>query len=200
MEKNGKWGFLDENGTLIPPDESVFAEIFASSYMLSLVEQNNKWGVIDATGKLIIPCEWDACYFGDDLVCVKKDEKYGVIDATGKIIVPCECDSIGSEYYLSRYEDNKLAENGLVKVRMGGKYGCFDTSGNLIIPCEWDDADPFCESFVGVKKEHKTGVIDTNGNLVIPCEYDSIGFGDGYFTLIQDGCLTILDKDLNVVF
>lgn len=46
----------------------------------------------------------------------------------------------------------------------------------------------------------KTGFVDKNGKEVIPCEYDEAAYGEGYFALIKDEYLTILDKNLNRVF
>ena len=51
-----------------------------------------------------------------------------------------------------------------------------------------------------MEKDGKWGFIDATGKEVISCEYDSVAYGEGYFVLIKDEYLTILDKNLNRVF
>ena len=54
--ENGKWGFADENGTVVIPcrwdDVCDFHEGLAG------VQWDGKWGYIDKTGELVIPCEF----------------------------------------------------------------------------------------------------------------------------------------------
>ena len=87
-------------------------------------------------------------------------------------------------------------------MKKDGKYGYIDTTGKVVIPCQYDDAWSFSEGLARVWKGEKTGFVDKNGKEVIPCEYDeaAYGYGEGYFALIKDEYLTILDKNLNRVF
>ena len=49
-------------------------------------------------------------------------------------------------------------------------------------------------------QEPTIGFISLAGDVIVPCEYDHGYYRNGYFTLIQDGYLTILDRAGNLVF
>ena len=157
---------------------------------LTCVEKDGKYGFIDTTGKVVVPCQYDdaSLSFSEGLAYVRKDGKYGFIDTTGKEVASCQYDVA---WYFSE---------GLAHVKKDRKYGYIDTTGKEVVPCQYDDAWPFSKGFAVVVKDMKFGFIDLTGKEVIPCEYDCVEYGEGYFTLIKDGYLTILDKDLNKVF
>lgn len=119
---------------------------------------------------------------------VEKDGKWGSVDMTGKQVIPCQGD------YFTNFRE------GLARVKKNGKYGFVDTTGKVVIPCQYDSTWDFSEGFARVRKGEKTGFVDKNGKEVIPCEYDVAAYGEGYFALIKDEYLTILDKNLNRVF
>ena len=120
---------------------------------------------------------------------MEKDGKYGFIDTTGKEVVPCQYDDASWSF-----------SEGLARVKKDGKWRYIDTTGKEVIPCQYDNGYSFNKGFVVVVKDMKFGFIDLTGKEVIPCEYDCVEYGEGYFTLIKDGYLTILDKNLNKVF
>ena len=126
--------------------------------------------------------------FSEGLTCVEKDGKYGFIDTIGKVVVPCQ------------YDDADSFSDGFARVKKDGKWRYIDTTGKEVIPCQYDNGYSFNKGFVVVVKDMKFGFIDLTGKEVIPCEYDCVEYGEGYFTLIKDGYLTILDKDLSRVF
>ncbi len=158
---------------------------------LTRVKKDGKWGFIDTTGKVVIPCQYDdaSWSFSEGLTCVEKDGKYGFIDTTGKVVIPCQYDDASWSF-----------SEGLARVKKDGKWRYIDTTGKEVIPCQYDNGYSFNKGFVVVVKDMKFGFIDLTGKEVIPCEYDCVEYGEGYFTLIKDGYLTILDKDLNKVF
>ena len=119
-----------------------------------------------------------------------EDKEYGFVDRTGKKVVPFT------------YWDAGSFSGGLAWVMKKYDYGFIDTTGNIVIQLRYDRAWTFSnEGFALVMDiDYGFGFVDINGAEVISCEYDSAAYGDGYFTLIKDGYLSILDKDLNRVF
>lgn len=158
---------------------------------MAAVKKDYKYGYINTSGELIIPAQWtNAKDFSEGFAAVKSDDKWGFIDKTGEIISPCQWESVGS------------FSNGLALVKQDGKYGYIDKSGNLVIPCNWNYSFgyAFSDKFATVSDENsKKGCINTLGELVVPCEYESVYYSEGYFTLLKDGLITILDQNLNQV-
>ena len=66
--------------------------------------------------------------------------------------------------------------------------------------CQWDGVLVYPDGVICVDLSGKIGFLNCDGEIVAPCIYDDGNYGDGYFTLIRDGYLTILDQDGLVVF
>lgn len=159
-QKNGNYGFVDQNGNVVIGFEWNGAKAFSEG--LGSVQKGKKWGFIDATSQIIIPCEWDSVgSFNEGLAYVKREEKYGFINTEGTLVIPCEWDDCGN------------FSEGLAWVQKDDKYGFVDVNGMLVIPCEWENADSFYEGVAQVKKDGKYGFIDTYGNVVIACEWSN---------------------------
>ena len=189
VKKDYKYGYINTSGELIIPAQWTNAKDFSEGF--AAVKSDDKWGFIDKTGEIIIPCQWESVYnYHEGFAAVEKDGKWGFIDKTGEIISPCQWESVGS------------FSNGLALVKQDGKYGYIDKSGNLVIPCNWNYSFgyAFSDKFATVSDENsKKGCINTLGELVVPCEYESVYYSEGYFTLLKDGLITILDQNLNQV-
>lgn len=55
--EQGKFGFIDEAGTLVIP--CVWQRVFTFSEDLAAVQDSSgKWGYINRNGELVIPCRW----------------------------------------------------------------------------------------------------------------------------------------------
>lgn len=81
-DKDGKWGFIDKDSTVIIP--CMYDSIQDFSEELAAVMLNGKWGFIDKTGKEAIPCKYDAAdSFHEGAAKVKFEEREFNIDKTG---------------------------------------------------------------------------------------------------------------------
>jgi hypothetical protein len=68
VAKDGKTGFLDENGKQLIPFmfdgiQAIEDPEDSDSILLYIVEQDKKAGVIDINGDIIVPCNYDNCDF-----------------------------------------------------------------------------------------------------------------------------------------
>jgi hypothetical protein len=147
--KNGKYGYIDNNGNLIIDflydDAQKFSEGFAA------VESNNKYAYIDRNNTFLTPYLFDEAYpFSDGMAKIVKDSLFGYINETGDIITKPQ--------FVKAYDFN----NGYAKIAK-----CYFTyypilkkgrpTGNLKTMKHW-----------------LFGIINKNGNYAVYCQFDSI--------------------------
>lgn len=125
-KKDGKYGYIDDNGKVIIPFEYEYAEDFNEGLAIVwkgyklLADDYFKCGYIDKTGKEVIPIKYDDTYsFRESLAAVKKNGKYGFIDKNEKIIIPFQYDN-ASEF-----------NEGLAAVKKNGKLIYIDKTGTI---------------------------------------------------------------------
>lgn len=71
VEKNGKWGFMDSEGTMVIDPQYEDARSFCNGY--AAVEQSGKWGFIDEQGTIVIEPQFvDVRDFSNGNVFVKR--------------------------------------------------------------------------------------------------------------------------------
>ncbi len=118
FEKNGKWGYWNEEKRIIIPPTFERAESFFEGR--AAVTVDGKWGFINSSGKLVIPARYDwAMYFSEGLAPVKVGKKWGYIDRTGELIIT------------PRFGLANDFSGGRAEVSLNGKPGYIDTSGNF---------------------------------------------------------------------
>jgi tetratricopeptide (TPR) repeat protein len=215
----GKWGFIDEKGTLVIP--MIYGEVGDFSDGLALIAigeyPNTKYGYIDKTGKTVIPAIYDnARPFSEGLaaVAIGKTElleypkmhntygKMGYINTQGKTVIPFE------------YAWNVMAENydfseGLAAVskRMDNlssyswSFGYIDKTGKQVIPFEYNEARPFSDGLALVTKAAVSnyGYIDKTGKTVLPFQYQELQTGGDFKNGLAavengDGKIGYMDK------
>jgi hypothetical protein len=158
VQVNGKWGFVDETGSLMIPARFESVDVFSES--LCAVQEHNKFGYVNKSGLLSIPAVYDdAEQFRQGLALVKKNETYFFINRQGK--------SIPGEW-----EDASDFSEALAAVKKQGKYGYTDASGQLIIPLKFKNAGDFTNGLALVESDSGTGVINRKGEYVIMPAYE----------------------------
>jgi hypothetical protein len=150
VSKNGKWGFVGENGEIIVPIE--YDDIgWQFTDGLLAVAKDNKWGFVDESGELVIPIEFGITRgFSEGFAAVanigeaiehscccsswvENVWKWGFINTSGEVVVPFEYDLVCSF-------NNGVAQVGVGEWRLGddpsfsGKWGLINTDGELIVP------------------------------------------------------------------
>lgn len=228
VQKDGKWGFLNGAGELVIPcqwDYCSYGFIDGLAHV-SNEDGSGRHYFIDQTGEVVLTVTGENVgeAFYDGLAYISRDGKYGYFNREGEMVIPCQWETAsnfhngtavvtrgGLEYcidvngrILFCYESLIGCENsgnfseGLMRVRFGGLQGFMNQQGEMVIPCEWTTADDFREGVARVKNGDGWGVIDRTGTLIIPCEYDNIVYGNGYYFLVKDAVITIVDSDMNV--
>jgi formylglycine-generating enzyme required for sulfatase activity len=183
---NGKWGYRDENGTVVIPPR--FERALPFSEGLARIKVGDKIGFIDMTGALVIEARFDAAtQFSEGLAAVGFGEKllqwkHGYINKKGELVIPVQFDSAG------------IFSEGLAAVGFGEnffnlKYGYIDKKGELVIPATFDGANRFSEGLAAVVvgawdsiiyKNRLWGYIDKSGKFSIkPAFYQARAFSEG---------------------
>ena len=150
VEKNGKWGYIDEKGNWVIQPLWPYAESFNESgyAVVRFKGDTSKYAIINEVGTYTCtPIECDLLKsITDTTFLIQKGEKKGVVDEKGKFILP---------YNL--YSDI-IDVDGYYKVKSyQGTYGLYDNTGKEIFECIYPQIIEMEEKFmvqdVG-KKEH----------------------------------------------
>ncbi len=192
VEIDGKYGFIDEQGTLkftLPDDVYTVAGFSEGLAVVAKKVPNThgRWGYIDHTGKVVVETKFNlAKSFSEGLAAVIVSDqpssaggKIGYIDRTGRMVIQPKFDH-GS------VSDYAFTE-GLAAVPLAnGKWGYIDKTGKFVIEPRFDLALPFSEgrAVVAIAEpayaERKSGVIDTQGRWIVEPQYESVGeFSEG---------------------
>jgi len=192
IERDGKLGYIDKNGTVVIPIAYDWARPFSGG--MAQVELNGKYGVINTSGSVVVPLKCDDIrYFSEGIIAVRIDKKWGFIDKAGKEIVA------------PKYDLALDFSEGMAEVRLGDKSGFVDKTGKEVIaPNHYDGVGRFSEGLARVRIGEKFGFIDKTGAVVIPIQYAVVGnFSNGLatarFNSKGPGQVGIIDKTGRVV-
>ncbi|WP_162996241.1 WG repeat-containing protein [Mucilaginibacter celer] len=177
VQKNGKWGFLNNYGREVAP--CIYDE-FLSPYRFGKtiipVRIGNKWGFLNKHLKPTTPVQYDkpkALYFGETLrgvlLSVTQNHKYGLIDTGGHEIAPCIYDMIVL-----------TTGHGDYIIRKGKLSGLIHPNGQVIVKPQYDGISCVQQGFYSkdtwywVTKNKKSGLMNEKGEVIIPCLYDEL--------------------------
>jgi hypothetical protein len=148
---NGKFGYMDESGTVVITPQFDGASNFSDG--LALVNISGKSNYIDKSGKVVISSLVfsGAAKFCEGLAVVWNDLKYGYIDKTGRLAIDLQFDFAGH------------FSEGLARINIGrkspfgqaGKWGYINKQGQVVIDPQFDDAEDFIGGLARVNKGGK---------------------------------------------
>jgi hypothetical protein len=161
--KDGKYGFVDEQGQLrIANRYDSIGDFQAGLAPIKLI---GKWGFINSSDKIIIQPNYEtATSFVDGLSVVKRNRKMGVIDTNGKYILPL------------RYDQIKRSSNGKLVLSIGKLKGIANQKGIIEIEPRFDVLEDLNNGFLIVSHSSKWGLINSIGEDKIPMAYDKLVF------------------------
>ena len=171
--RGGKFGFIDDKGSVVIEPTFDQAQDFSENY--ALVSVDRKKVFIDVTGKVsIVPKDFEPINgFTDGLARgnVTSGERYskGYIDKTGKVVINNK-DMWGACEF----------SEGLACI-MGIRCSFIDTTGRCAIEGNFDEVTYFREGLASVKVSSKVrganpkrAFIDKTGRIVIKPQYDVV--------------------------
>ena len=221
-QKDGKWGIIDEDETVVRP--FTWDYLGEESEARTLILSDNLYGYLSPDGRIaILPSYSLARSFHNGYAAVMSEGKWGFIDKNGNTVVAHEYEDVGDfsdgiscvkKDGMFGYVDAKGEtvidftyteaydfSDGLACVGIDGKYGYINTDGMLAIAAEYDVALPFSETLAAVCKNGKWGYIDKNGKPAIALTYSyAEPFINGKASIRKNGKVCIIDTNGDLVF
>jgi len=153
VSKNGKFGYVSEQGKVLVP--LIYDEAMPFSEDKGAIMMDGKWGFIDNKGNEFVKPQYSEVYsFHDGLAVVSKGDNYGFIDTTGNVAISL------------RYTNARSFGAGVAPVsNQKGLWGYIDTNGKEVIPFRFNYAASFTDSTGRVLLDSKWYIIDKHGKL-----------------------------------
>jgi hypothetical protein len=214
---DGKWGFIDKNGT--PAIEPKFKSVSGFREGFAVVQTfDDKAALIDRKGVFAFPpVEMTLYSMSDGMTRVRQGEKFGYLNKEGEIAIPLRFDEAGDFFNgVARVRLNrkftfidtkgklltklyKKAYNfseGLAIVEIDGKRGYIDLFDELVIKPVYDDSDGFSQGMAAVRVGSKYGFIDRSGAFAVEPKFDNARwFSDGMAPVEIGGKWGFIDHD-----
>ena len=128
VEKDGKMGYINKNGTEVIPLQYERAYNFNKG--LAPVKKSGRYGYINKRGQVVIPLKYYGAYiFSEGLAAVlNHKDKWGFINKRGRVVIPFIYDGESSDYDEKGIYFNK----GKVKMFKNGVEGYLNKKGVFI--------------------------------------------------------------------
>ncbi|MCS6974783.1 MAG: WG repeat-containing protein [Cyclobacteriaceae bacterium] len=161
IRKNGRYGFINEDGLLMIPNR--YEDVMPFREGRAGIKIRNKWGFIDRTDRIVVQPVYDfAQPFSNGISKVQQKGKWGLIDKDGKVLVPVQFDSL------------QILPSGRVLVKSESYYGLMDMDGDALLHTKYESITDLNNGLVIVKQDGKFGVVDVRGVALIPVNYDNL--------------------------
>jgi hypothetical protein len=165
IQRDGKFGFIDERGRLRIANR--YDGIGAFSEGLAAFKLLGKWGFINTSDQIAIQPNYDyVSPFQNGLSVVCRNGACGVIDKTGHPVLHLQYDSIVP------------TPKKTFRLIHQGKVGLADERGNILIEPRFDSLHELPNDRVIVEAGNKFGVLTQSGLSVIPIIYDTLIFDE----------------------
>lgn len=187
VEKNGKWGCLNEKMEIVLP--CVYSqfetsgilestdEITIHKYRRYKVRKNRLYGYVDENWEEIIPCCYTSVsYVCNGLILAKYDKKYGYLDINGKVVIPFQ------------YNKATIFSEGKAWVKKRGFNGFINTKGEIIKEnCKYTKATPFDNGCcIITERGGMMSLINDSFNTIIPPTKNHLCFSYNHIEALDD--------------
>jgi hypothetical protein len=197
VEKDGKWGFIDNAGRVVIPLEFDSASDFHEG--LALVTTGKQKTFIDTSGRVVIKPQFDLVNdFSEGLAAVNIGQtrianlglignpgKWGYIDKTGKLAIPL------------RFTHAEDFSEGLAAVTDGDRSGFIDHASKMVFEVPLDVTLGFHEGVAGVLFQGNVNYFDRTGKKISPpIDYGpkSYSFSEGLVPVATKGKWGFMDQ------
>jgi hypothetical protein len=164
IRKDGAWGYIDREGTMVIEPQFEDAKPFSDGR--AKVIRDGAPVFIDSTGAVVLApdVEWVRSFSdGRAAASPPGSEKAGYIDATGAFVI---------EPQFTRAQD---FSNGRAAVQQDETYGYINRQGTMVIEPQYDDARRFGDErapvLTGGFVDGQWGYINREGTMVIEPQY-----------------------------
>ena len=161
IQKDGKYGFINENGNLRIANR--YDSLLCFSDARIGYKLGTKWGFIDVQERLVVQPIYDQVFpFKEGVAVVRQKGKYGLIDPSGKLILSLKYVSI-----------DQVLGNYLLKGINGG-LGIANAAGDVMLRTDYDKITPIGDDLLVVTQEHRVGLMNYAGYIKLAFKYASI--------------------------
>jgi hypothetical protein len=163
IKKNGKFGFIDDQGRLRIANR--YEDILPFQEGLAAIKIRNKWGFINRDEKIVIqPVYEQVKPFENGYSFVKQNGLVGIIDKEGKLIVP------------TRFSKVTRLENGRFLLEAGNLFGLADSMGNILLFPKYESLTDLNTGYVIVQLQGKFGLVTLQGVNTIPILFEKLSY------------------------
>ncbi len=174
IKKDGKWGFIDENGKLRIANRYTGSRLFSESYCA--VRLNGGWGYVDKSEKLVVqPIYEETGDYDNGLAVVKYRGNYGILGIDGGWVVKPQFERIGHN-----------RGSGYILVDQEQKVGVADRNGKFVLTPQYESVEEVGNGLLIVKRKGKMGIMDEKGYVRVPLNYKQIEVKGDYFVMKLD--------------
>lgn len=173
MIKDGKHGFVDENGKLRIANRYDAALPFSEG--IAPVKLLGRWGYIDRFENLVIQPFYDSSgNFLHDLAIVRSGGKYGLIDKNGNEIIQPAWKHI-----------ERLPTGNYLITDQTDKVGLANQDGRFLIRPAYDHLKDTDQALIIATRAGKKGVLDYSGLTRLPFNYAEVKISGEYMLLLK---------------
>ncbi|MBK7112181.1 MAG: WG repeat-containing protein [Flavobacteriales bacterium] len=208
FRRQGKWGFIDHEGTERVKAEYDWVDDFKAGQ--ALVGRDDRVGSINRSGRVVIPIEFDEVNEAmESTSVVERAGRVGAVDRSGEFVVPMNFSDLGdfseglayaedhgSYGYVNARGEGTISfgftsagnfHNGLAVVEREGRFGAIDRQGQFVVPPEYDWVEGFEQGRSRVRKGDHMGLLSSFGELLLQPVHDHIGtFNNGLSLVVTD--------------
>jgi hypothetical protein len=199
INKNDKYGFINETGKEVVPCKYDKIESFQNGYAIAknkVGEYDYMNGLLDSLGKEVIPLKYGHMeYYPSDKVLVVGESNasnVGVIDLAGKTVIPVQY-----EFW------SKRISKGIWPVGKNDICGVVNMKNEIIVPFTYYMIESYSDELdlapARKDKGGKFGFIDRTGKIVIPFMYDDAWPSGNYLAVKKDGKWGIIDVSNKII-
>lgn len=171
IKKNGRFGFVDDQGRLRIANR--YEDIMPFQERLAAVMILGKWGFINHDERIVIqPVYEETSRFTDGLAVVQQRDLYGLVNKEGDVVLPIRYGAVtrlSTKRFLLEHE---------------GKVGLVDSDGRLVVSPKYDFIQDINNGYVIVARNHQFGLLTIKGLSTVPMMYNFIlydSFNARYF-------------------
>ena len=204
VEKDGKYGLIDLNGTEILSCNNEKIEALKGVKNSILVQKDGLFGLVNNRGERIIDNKYASIEpltneYTNGYIVKSSDSKYGVISAMKEQVFECKYSEIkhlfGNDLYVVKENDkwkitNKSGDkqielssgditylnSDIFIAKSNGKYGIYSMDKTEKVKPEYQNIIyAFSDNYIAIK-DNKYGVINSSGEVLVQFDYDSLAF------------------------
>lgn len=163
IKKNGKFGFIDDQGRLRIANR--YEDIKPFSEGLAAMKIRNKWGFINRDENIMIqPAYENVTPFERGYSIMKQKGLFGLLTHEGKVVLP------------PRYNSVSMQDNGRFLISVDGLQGLADQHGNVLLHPKYNSVNDLDNGYVIIEQDGKFGLVTINGLSTIPLMYDYLKY------------------------